>query len=264
VFQYNVRSMHAARIAELLRPFLAARTGACSQSRPAPAPGTADAGQAATLSTSQLESISIYVDILLRWNARVNLTAVRQPEEIVTRHFGESLFAARHLFPAPGGYSPSAKPAGADAAVGRFEPSAATTNNRVIDVGSGAGFPGLPIKIWAPQVHLTLIESNHKKATFLREVARALRLTNIDVVTARAESFSGQGEVVVLRAVERFGSVLPVAIRLVVSGGRLALLVGDRQLQTARQLAAAFRWSEPMRIPLSTSRVLIIGSKEPF
>jgi len=263
VFQYNVRSMHAARIAELLRPFLTARTGADIQSSPESAPGTIDAGQAATPSTSQLEYISIYIDILLRWNARVNLTAVRQAEEILTRHFGESLFAARQLFPVPPSYSPLAKPAGADAAVRRVEQGAATSNTRVIDVGSGAGFPGLPIKIWAPQVHLTLIESNHKKATFLKEVARALTLANVDVVTARAENFSGQAKVVVLRAVERFGNVLPVAIRFVTPGGRIALLVGDRQLQTAHQLAAAFRWSEPMRIPLSKGRVLIIGSKEP-
>jgi 16S rRNA (guanine527-N7)-methyltransferase len=255
--------MHAARIAELLQPFLAARTGADSQGSPAAAQGTADAGQAATLSASQLESISIYIDILLRWNARVNLTAVRQPEEIVTRHFGESLFAARHLFPAPGGDFPPSKRADAESTVRRVEQSAATTINRVIDVGSGAGFPGLPIKIWAPQVHLTLIESNHKKATFLKEVARALTLTNVDVVTARAESFSGQAEVVTLRAVERFASVLPLAVRFVTPGGRIALLIGDRQVQTARQLAAAFRWSEPMRIPLSTRRVLIIGRKEP-
>lgn len=261
MFQYNVRSMHAARIAELLEPFLAARTGACSQ--PSPESRRADPGQAAALSASQLESISIYIDILLRWNARVNLTAVRQTEEIVTRHIGESLFTARHLFPKPMNVSLFAKPAGADAAVRRVEQSAATTINRLIDVGSGAGFPGLPIKIWAPQVHLTLIESNHKKATFLKEVARALRLTNVDVVTARAESFSGQAEVVTLRAIERFGSVLPLAVRFVTPGGRIALLVGDRQVQTARQLAAAFLWSEPMRIPLSTSRVLIIGRKEP-
>src|SRR5437763_1743445 len=104
-----------------------------------------------------------------------------------------------------------------------------TTNNRVIDVGSGAGFPGIPIKIWAPQVHLTLIESNQKKAIFLKEVARALTLTNIDVVSARAENFSGQAEIVTLRAVERFENVVAITARLVVSGGVLALLVGERR-----------------------------------
>src|SRR5437016_2786607 len=221
--------MQSDRIAELLQPFL-------------PVP----------LVESQLQAISIYIDILLRWNARINLTAVRQPEEIVTRHFGESLFAARRLFPSP--------MAGSQPPVNHQQP---TPNNRVIDVGSGTGFPGLPIKIWAPQVHLTLIESNHKKATFLKEVVRALTLTDIDVVSTRAENFSGQADIVILRAVERFEAILPIAARLVVSGGVLALLVGERQLQSARQFGNVFRWSEPLQIPLSSKRVLLLGDKEP-
>ena len=244
--------MHPERIAELLRPFLAAGSGVDVQLSPERAQGAADAGQAAILSASQLESISIYIDMLLRWNARINLTAVRQPEEIVTRHFGESLFAAQRLFPAT--MADNQPPA---------DQPRPTTNNRVIDVGSGAGFPGIPIKIWAPQVHLTLIESNQKKAIFLKEVARALTLTNIDVVAARAENFSGQAEIVALRAVERFENVLPIAVRLVASGGVLALLVGDRQVQPARQFGNMFRWSEPLQIPLSSKRVLLLGDKEP-
>src|SRR3989449_1316278 len=221
--------MQSDRIAELLQPFL-------------PVP----------LVEAQLEAISIYIDILSRWNARINLTAVRQPEEIVTRHFGESLFAARRLFPAP--MADSQPPA---------DHQRPTTNNRVIDVGSGAGFPGIPIKIWAPQVHLTLIEPNHKKATFLKEVARAITLTNIDIVNARAENFSGQAEIVTLRAVERFENVVAITARLVVSGGVLALLVGERQLQSARQFGNVFRWSEPLQIPLSSKCVLLLGDKEP-
>src|SRR5213083_102629 len=221
--------MQSDRIAELLQPFL-------------PVP----------LVESQLQAISTYIDILLRWNARINLTAGRQPEEFATRHFGESLFAARRLFPAP--MADSHPPA---------DHQRPTTNNRVIDVGSGAGFPGIPIKIWAPQVHLTLIESNHKKATFLKEVVRALTLTDIDVVSNRAEDFSGQAGIVILRAVERFEAILPIAARLVVSGGVLALLVGERQVQSARQFGNMLRWSEPLQIPLSSKRVLLLGDKEP-
>src|SRR2546421_9682105 len=115
--------MQSDRIAELLQPFL-------------PVP----------LVESQLQAISTYIDILLLWNVRINLTAVRQPEEIVTRHFGESLFAARHLFsPAePGGCAvePALVPRPP-------KPSAAFERShsaRLIDVGSGAGFPGLAIK----------------------------------------------------------------------------------------------------------------------
>src|SRR5437867_13300558 len=122
-----------------------------------------------------------------------NLAAVRDPEEIVTRHFRESLFTARRLFPAP--MADSQPPA---------DHQRPTTSNRVIDVGSGAGFPGIPIKIWEPQVHLTLIESNQKKATFLKEVARAITLTDIDVVITRAEDLFWLADIDVLCSVVRF------------------------------------------------------------
>src|SRR5947207_2678164 len=140
--------MQSHRIAELLQPFLSA-----------------------PLTDLQLENISTYIDILLRWNARINLTAVRQPEEIVTRHFGESLFAARHLFPQPEIHDASGEPR-APKPSAASEPSGDAHTTSIIDVGSGAGFPGLPIKIRAPHTHLTLIESSQKKATFLREVSR--------------------------------------------------------------------------------------------
>ena len=144
---------------------------------------------------------------MLQWNARINLTAVRQPEEIVTRHFGESLFAARHLLARAG---TGLRPVQADCSSAAESPAL-----RVIDIGSGAGFPGLPLRIWAPHVRLTLIESNHKKATFLREVIRSLILTNVDVFAGRAESYPAQAEVVTLRAVERFDAALRIASRLV-------------------------------------------------
>ena len=91
----------------------------------------------------------------------------------------------------------------------------------LIDLGSGAGFPGLPIKLWAPDLRITLIESNQKKSTFLREAdLRALTLMNVDVFSARAEDFPAQASVVTLRAVERFEDVLPTATRLVTSRRR--------------------------------------------
>ncbi len=87
--------MHPTRIAELLEPFLTVAPAACHSEH------ARSAGEEpASLSPAQLQDISTYIDLLLRWNARINLTAIRDPEEIVTRHFGESLFAARCLFPA--------------------------------------------------------------------------------------------------------------------------------------------------------------------
>ena len=208
--------MDPARIAALLQPFLAA-----------------------PLAPDQLSHISTYIDLLLRWNARINLTAVRDVEHIVTRHFGESLFAARHLF--PGDPSPAADYA---------------------DLGSGAGFPGVPVKIWAPQLKVTLIESNHKKATFLREVIRTLALKEVNVFSGRGEDFpAASAGVVTLRAVERFEKALAVAVKLVRPGGRLALLIGTSQAGRARQSAPALAWQAPIPIPFSAARILLIAAK---
>jgi len=227
--------MEPARIAELLQPFLDPTAG------PPADGGLQPESKAHT--QSQLRDISTYIDILRRWNARMNLTAVRPPEEVVTRHFGESLFAARHLFDRV-----SAEPAG-------------ESPLDLIDLGSGAGFPGLPIKIWAPRLRVALIESNHKKAAFLREVIRVLILTDIDVFCGRAEGFSGHARCVALRAVERFDTVLPEAARLVAPGGRLALLISQAQVERTRELAPTFHWTTPLPIPLSTNRVLLVGKK---
>jgi len=234
--------MERARIAQLLQPFL----GSASDQR---------------LTTSDLDSISTYIDILLRWNARINLTAIRDPEQVVTRHFGESLFAARHLLPheAPvglfgGSAALQGRVAGAEER-GASAPAAGT----VADLGSGAGFPGIPLKIWAPHIHLTLIEANHKKATFLREIARALTLTDIDILTTRAETLATQFDLVTLRAVERFDAVLPVAARLVAPGGRLALLISSGQFDVARESLADLAWSDPIAVPASHSRVLAVA-----
>ena len=132
----------------------------------------------------------------------------------------------------------------------------------VADIGSGAGFPGIPIKLWAPEISLTLIESNHKKTTFLREVARALTLTDIDIQNARAESLPQQSfDLVTLRAVERFETVLPTAAGLVLPRGRLAVLIGSAQLSAASSLLPDLTWSDAVPIPCSRSRVLAIATK---
>jgi 16S rRNA (guanine527-N7)-methyltransferase len=231
----------------------------------------------AVLSPAQLQSISTYIDILLRWNARINLTAIRDPEQIVTRHFGESLFAARHLYPAsivdpthvrsshinPSHVGPShSGPSGRAALQGRVtgqKEIGALAPESIADVGSGAGFPGLPIKLWAPQLALTLIESNHKKSAFLREVARALTLTDINIQTSRAETLTATFAVVTLRAVERFDAILSTAASLVAPGGRLVLLISATQEAQARSTLPHLEWSTPLPVPQSHSRVLLVA-----
>lgn len=233
--------MHPDRIAELLKPFLGAATNPhhC-HSKPAKA-----GEEPAVLSSAQLQCISTYIDMLLRWNARINLTAIRDPEQIVTRHFGESLFAARCLLSRDRGQDNDDRP---------------TTANGVADLGSGAGFPGIPMKLWAPHISLTLIESNHKKATFLREATRTLTLTDVNIQTARAETLpEARFNLVTLRAVERFATILATAARLVAPGGRLALLIGTSQLDQARTILPDLVWFAPEAIPESQSRTLAIA-----
>ncbi len=230
----NPRLMQTEAIAALLAPFLGG----------------------ASVTEIQLEQLRQYLDLLLRWNARINLTAVRDPRQMVTRHFGESLFAARHLYP------PAWKPE--------------TGNWELLDVGSGAGFPGLPIKIWTPGVRLTLLESNQRKTVFLREVVRALQLTAVDVVATRAEHYSREAAnhglqladcTVTLRAVERFAAILPTAVRLLGSvparERRLALLIGASQVGAARHLAPSIVFSDPLPVPQSSQRVLLAGYSRP-
>jgi len=158
----------------------------------------------------------------------------------------------------------------------------ATDKVSLADVGSGAGFPGIPIKLWAPHISLTLIESNHKKAAFLREVARTLTLTNVNVFPGRTEqlfqeqppqkqarpvpgspmqSHRGGFNLVTLRAVEHFAEILPVAAGLVSSGGRLALLIGVSQVDQARSALPNLGWDTTLAIPQSHSRTLTIGHR---
>jgi 16S rRNA (guanine527-N7)-methyltransferase len=291
--------MNTARIAELLEPFLCDRTNSIARpnskpncrSNPDATPAHSDAtpthchsepakaGEgSALLSPAQLESISTYIDILLRWNARINLTAIRDPEDIVTRHFGESLFAAAHLFPAPSSVPPVSsvvKALDSTIDVDRERKEASVPTNAVnenplvvggrstlVDLGSGAGFPGLPIKLWAPTISLSLVESNHKKAAFLREITRALTLTDVNIQNARAEALAASTfGVVTLRAVERFESILPIAAALVAPTGRLALLIGASQQDRARASLPGYTWSEPIPVPSSLARILLIGRR---
>jgi 16S rRNA (guanine527-N7)-methyltransferase len=182
------------------------------------------------------DQLSAYLDLLVRWNARTNLTAVRDPKHIVTRHFGESLFAAQVLVvecglgaaPQPGG--PHRPVVGSSAGAplkpsfglsGTQEPPPGST---LADFGSGAGFPGLPIKLVVPSLHVTLIESQNKKATFLKEVIRALGLEGVEVFNGRAEQWGKTADFVTMRAVDKFESMLPVARQLLRPGGRLCAL----------------------------------------
>lgn len=206
--------MNAARIADLLQPYLRA-----------------------PLSPDQSAAVQAYLDLLVRWNAKTNLTAVRDPEQMVQRHFGESFFAAAHSI-------------------------AEQTPRSALDLGSGAGFPGLPMAIYAPQVAVTLVEAQTKKATFLKEVVRALDLKNVTVVAGRGESLQGKtkADLVTMRAVEKFADSATLAATLLQPDGRLALLIGAAQAEDARRLLPGLEWCEPVPIPGGNSRIMLVGN----
>jgi 16S rRNA (guanine527-N7)-methyltransferase len=185
----------------------------------------------AELDDSLLASVSTHLDLLTRWNQHMNLTALRSPEEMVVRHFGESLFAARALFPRD-------------------------SRQDVFDLGSGAGFPGLPIKYWSPDVQLTLIEGHGKKATFLREVGRALHLSGFSVLNVRAETLSQRASLVTMRAVEKFDQALLAASNLIAPGGQLAILIGEAQRERALSLLPPGE-SSTLSLPSSEQRILL-------
>ncbi|MFL6314079.1 MAG: 16S rRNA (guanine(527)-N(7))-methyltransferase RsmG [Terriglobales bacterium] len=203
--------METAAIAHLLEPFI-------------------------SLDETRLSAISTYIDLLLKWNARINLTAIREPSEIVQRHFGESLFAAKSLLDQK-------------------------LLHTAIDLGSGAGFPGVPFALLAPDVQVTLIESQQKKATYLKELVRALGLSNVKVFADRAEGYSGTADLVMLRAVEKFEQALRMGVRLTNEGGRVALMIGSGQVEAARKLAVEVIWNDAIEVPCSLSRELLVGTK---
>ena len=174
--------------------------------------------------------LSAYLDLLVKWNARTNLTAIRDPEEMVRRHFGESLFAARHL-----------------------DANTAT----LLDFGSGAGFPGLPIALFHARMQVTLAESQNKKATFLREVVRTLGLT-VEVHAGRVEQLptARRFDTVTLRAVDNMAEALRVAEPR--ATGHLVLLTTTGQ---PAPVLPAFALAAPIFMPASSNQCLLIASR---
>ncbi len=186
------------------------------------------------VSTSLADLIRRYISLLLVWNEKVSLTSIRAPQEILKRHFGESMFAS-HAVPIRSG--------------------------RLADVGSGAGFPGLALKLVCPELEVFLIEPNGKKAAFLAEVKRSLGLSGVEIWRGRLAEFrfslSGL-DWLTARAVGHFEALLREFRPLVAENGQVVLWLGESE---ARRLCRFPRWSwrEPMEVPQSLRRVLLVG-----
>ena len=188
------------------------------------------------LDEAGLALLRTHFQLLVRWNRRVNLTSIRDPSQILRRHFAESLFLTKVVSLGPG---------------------------LLYDVGSGAGFPGLPLKSAHPELSLVLVESSQKKAAFLKEVVRATGLEGVRVEATRAEELARRPDRelahwLTTRAVGQTAPLLPLLRQLLLPQGQIALFLGAAAADRASKLTG-FDWREPVRVPGSERRVILVG-----
>jgi len=189
-----------------------------------------------TLSDHNVDMLLDYLDLLLRWNRKINLTSIPTPEECVTRHFGESFFLSR-VVPLQG---------------------------RLLDIGTGAGFPGLALKLLAPDLEVVLLEPVAKKRAFLKWVARICGMDSVHVSGSRVQEFAKEEpahsfDLITVRAVGGLESVVPAAIGLLKPARYLCLWVGSQQVSEICRVNPGLRWQEPVPIPLSSERQILVG-----
>lgn len=185
------------------------------------------------------DQLACYLELILKWNARINLTAIRNPEEIVRRHFGESLFAGLHL---------------QETKSSSFEKR---NSDSLLDLGSGAGFPGIPIQLLWPQLPVTLAESRTRKAAFLREAVRVLNLKS-EVWAGRAEAMPPHRRfhTVTLRAVDEMDAAVAEAVRR----AQQRIFILGTQDGSYPTLSDEFSRTN-IRLPRSEDRVLLIANR---
>jgi 16S rRNA (guanine527-N7)-methyltransferase len=183
--------------------------------------------------TGQFE---LYLSLILRWNARLNLTSLRTEDAIISKHLAESIACAKAL---PRGIA------------------------TLLDFGSGAGLPGIPIALCRPEITVTLAESQGKKAAFLQEAVRVLGVKT-KVHAGRVEELGQVFDCVVLRAVDKMPKAVAVAAHLVAPDGWLGLMTTSADSSGLKVAAGAeFVWSDPTRLPRSNDRLLALGKREP-
>jgi 16S rRNA (guanine527-N7)-methyltransferase len=188
------------------------------------------------VNSDQVGQIQEYIRLLLVWNEKVNLTAIRDPLEILHRHFCESMFAANIV------------------GLGKC---------RLADIGTGAGFPGLALKILLPEAQIVLVESNIKKATFLAEVVRALGVTGANVLVSRYEELGDEiapVDFLLARALGEFEIFLKWAASERVDAQRVILWVGAADVDLVLK-SPGWAWEPPVSVPQSLRRVLLTGNK---
>lgn len=180
-------------------------------------------GSIIELTSLQITQLEKHFELLNRWNQILNLTRVQGIEEIVDRHYCESIFLAKHL---PSGIL------------------------RIADIGSGAGFPGFPVAVLRPECRVSLIESHQRKSVFLREASR--QFPNVEIVAKRVETVQDRFDWALSRAV-KFADIEIPAARL---SEKCGLLAGQEQ-----PTEKCFTWNTPIKLPWGAARFLWIGTK---
>ena len=175
----------------------------------------------AELSAHQIHQLEHHYNLLVRWNKVINLTSIDSLEEIVERHYSESIFLAVHL------------PAG---------------SMTITDVGSGAGFPGVPVAILRPECEVSLIESHRKRSVFLREATR--ELNNVNVLAERVENVNLRFDWAMCRAV-RF-SEIEEPLSLI---SKRTAVLGTKHAPGSR-----FTWNTSIQLPWGDQRYLWLGT----
>lgn len=186
------------------------------------------------LSPGAGDLLAYYLQLLLRWNARLNLTAVREPSQIISRHLIESIQCAQAL------------------------PKALT----LLDFGSGAGLPGIPIAIVRHEIRITLGESQRKKAAFLRESVRTLAL-NAEVYDGRIEKMPEDRlfEAITLRAVDNMAEACQAAMERLAPAGWLVLFATVRTEQSLKAVLPDISWKHRLPIAGLDDGLLLMGQK---
>jgi 16S rRNA (guanine527-N7)-methyltransferase len=186
------------------------------------------------LNALQVSQVQQYLALLLKWNDKINLTSIRDPLEILYRHFCESMYAAVAV---------------------PFQ------SGRLADVGSGGGFPGLPLKIARPELQVFLVESNIKKATFLAEVARELGLSDLRVLVRRYEELGEEVaplDFACARALGEYFQLLSWAGSRQVAANQVVLWIGGNDVEEVATIEG-WEWRDPIPVPQSLRRYLLIG-----
>ena len=180
-----------------------------------------------------------YVALIEKWNRVYNLTAIREPEKMVSHHLLDSLAVAPHLHA-----------------------------KRLLDVGSGAGLPGIPLALAKPDTHVTLLDSNHKKAAFLNQVVMELKLKNTEVCSERVESWQTQNrfDVIISRAFSDMGEFVRITRHLLAPGGMFAAMKGLHPYEEIDKLPPGCKVQQvlPLAIPgvEGARHLVLIGQDE--